>query len=385
MSYNISSTTLATLLIVCLAIGVGVGYLLAPERVVEVSETSSGAPIIKQPVHNDGLLVVAGVIVIVLVGLNSYIKKTGDRDVTYIPDWVEKNSGKVLLVIGLLVVGWAAWNVTTIKIPAGHRGVMLTWGKAEDRSLHEGLNFRIPFVQKIELMTVQVLKAESTETAASHDLQDVKTTIAVNFKLVPDRVHIVYRELSHDYISRVIKPNIEESLKASTAEFTAEELITKRPIVKAAFDDILEKRLGAFNIEVVAVSLTDFQFSQTFSDAVEAKVTAEQQALEAKNKLEQVRYESQQQVIQAEAERNATVARALGEAEAVRIKADADAYEKLVDANATSKSIQLITDQMTAEYAQYLQLTQWNGEWPMTMLGTIEDLGIIINTPDGGG
>ena len=176
---------------------------------------------------------------------------------------------------------------------------------------------------------------------------------------------MIYTELRQDYVSRVIKPNIEESLKATTAQFRAEELVTKRPQVKTAFDGILAERLEVFNIEVVAVSLTDFQFSPAFSAAIEAKVTAEQAALEAKNKLEQIRYEAQQQIIQAEAERNATIARAKGEAEAA-----------IIEAVATAKAIEMITSQMTPEYAQYLWLTQWDGKLPL-VVG--EGQGLIID------
>jgi len=235
----------------------------------------------------------------------------------------------------------------------------------EDRILNEGLSFIIPFVQSVEMMNVQVQKAESTESAATNDLQEVSATVAVNFRLMPGAVNKIYQELRKDYVSRVIKPNIEESLKASTAQFRAEELITRRPTVKAAFDDILAERLSVFNIEVVAVSLTDFQFSPSFASAIEAKVTAEQSALEAKNKLEQIRFEAQQQIIQAEAEKNATIAKAEGNAEAAIIEADA-----------TAQAIALITSRMTPEYAQYLWLTQWDGKVPV-VVG--EGQGIILN------
>ncbi len=257
------------------------------------------------------------------------------------------------------------------RVPAGYRGVLLTWGKPEDKILGVGLNFIIPFVQNIELMNVQLQKAESSEDTATADLQQVTTTVAVNFRLNPVMVNEIYSDLRQDYVSRVIKPNIEESLKAATALYTAEELISKRLEMKATFDDILAERLMIFNIEVVSVSLTDFQFSPSFKAAIEAKVTAEQQALEAKNKLEQIRYEAQQQIIQAEALKNATIAIALGDAEAAIIEADA-----------TAAAIEVITSQMTAEYAQYLWLTQWDGKLPAVVgdeSGLIIDLSSLLD------
>ena len=292
-----------------------------------------------------------------------------------VSDFLGRRSGLIAVILVIVILGGAAVTQGFVRVPAGYRGVLMTWGKVEDKILPAGLSFITPFVQSVELMTVQVQKAESTEATATNDLQEVSTTVAVNYRLKASEVNTIYRELRQDYVSRVIKPNIEESLKAATSQYTAEELITKRAIVKRTFDDILAERLDIFDIEVVAVSLTDFQFSPSFAAAIEAKVTAEQQALEAKNKLEQVRHEAQQQIIQAEAEKNATIARALGEAQAAIIEADA-----------TAKAIEVITSQMTPEYAQYLWLTQWNGKLPAVVgesQGLIIDLGSLIKEEDG--
>ena len=293
---------------------------------------------------------------------NSY---NSDRSASEVSGFLVRRSGLIAAIVILIIAGGALYTQSFARVPAGYRGVLLTWGKPEDKILGEGLNFVIPFVQNIELMNVQVQVTESTESAATNDLQEVSATVAVNFRLNPNAVNQIFRELRQDYVSRVIKPNIEESLKAATAQFRAEALITNRATVKSVFDGILEERLNVFDIEVVAVSLTDFQFSPAFAAAIEAKVTAEQQALEALNKLEQVRHEAQQQVIQAEAEKNATVARALGEAEAA-----------IIEAEATAEAIEVITSQMTAEYAQYLWLTQWDGKLPL-VVG--EGTGLIID------
>jgi regulator of protease activity HflC (stomatin/prohibitin superfamily) len=304
---------------------------------------------------------------------NSYARDRGFGDTSEVSGFLVRRSGLIAAIIIVIIAAGAFYTQSFARVPAGYRGVLLTWGKPENRILGEGLNFVIPFVQNIELMNVQVQKAESTESAATNDLQEVTTTVAVNFRLDPLTVNEIYRELRQDYVSRVIKPNIEESLKAATAQYKAESLITQRAIVKSTFDDILKERLNVFNIEVVAVSLTDFQFSPAFSAAIEAKVTAEQAALEARNKLEQVRYEAQQQVIQAEAEKNATIARALGNAEAVKI-----------DAEATANAIEVITAQMTPEYAQYLWLTQWDGKLPLVVgdeTGLIIDVNSLLEEP----
>ncbi|MCW3978429.1 MAG: prohibitin family protein [Candidatus Bathyarchaeota archaeon] len=304
----------------------------------------------------------------------SYGDDRGFRPNSQVSNFLARRSGLLAVLLVIVIFGGAIWIQGFARVPAGYRGVLLTWGKVEERILPEGLSFIIPFVQSAELMNVQVQKAESTESTATNDLQEITTTVAVNFRLRPNAVNEIYRELRQDYVSRVIKPNIEESLKAATALYKAEALIQQRAIVKATFDDILAERLDVFGIDVIAVSLTDFQFSPSFSAAIEAKVTAEQQALEAKNKLEQVRYEAQQQIIQAEAEKNATIARAEGQAEAAIIEADA-----------TARSIELITSQMTPEYAQYLWLRQWDGKLPAVVgegQGFIIDLSTL--TGEGG-
>ncbi|HDJ21684.1 MAG TPA: prohibitin family protein [Candidatus Bathyarchaeota archaeon] len=291
------------------------------------------------------------------------------RDRVDIPDVPLGARRMATLVVILIILGASGVVVATtsvVRVPSGYRGVLLTWGKVEDRILQEGLNFKIPFSQTVVLMNVQIQKTESVESTATKDLQEVSTTVAVNYRLDPLYVNEIYKELRQDYVNRVIKPNIEESLKATTAMFRAEELITKRSVVKQTFDSILEERLSKFHIQVVAVSLTDFQFSESFSAAIEAKVTAEQQALVAKNELERIRYEAQQQIIQAEAEKNATIRRAEGEA-----------VSKIIAANATARTIEIITSRLTDEYLEYLLVEKWDGRLPLVI--TRDENGILIS------
>ena len=289
-------------------------------------------------------------------------------DIPPIPDNMRRLSSLLVALAIIAVVGVAVLTQATVRVPSGYRGVLLTFGKVEDTILPEGLSFKMPITQSVVYMNVQLQKAESVEATVTKDLQEVSTTVVVNFRLNPGLVNEIYQDLREDYVSRVIEPNIEESLKATTAFFRAEELITKRAEVKATFDEILGERLSIFNIDVVSVSLTDFQFSKTFSDAIEAKVVAEQDALQAKNKLEQIRYEAQQLIIQAEAQKNATIARALGDAQA-----------NIIEANATAEAIRRITEQMTDEYALFLWLNQWDGKLPVVYTGDGQSLIIDIS------
>jgi regulator of protease activity HflC (stomatin/prohibitin superfamily) len=279
----------------------------------------------------------------------------------YEPEFPGGSKKRWLIVVPLIVIILGAVLVATMGlaiIPAGTRGVVLTWGSVT-RVLDEGLHFITPIADRVELMDVTIQKVESSELAASQDLQEVTTTIAVNYRIIPEAAGEVYKTLRQEYEFRVIIPNIEESIKATTALFQAEELITARESVKIQFKDILSNRVDEFNIEILSVSIVDFQFSPQFSAAIEAKVVAQQRALEALNKLEQIEYEAQQQVIQAEAAANATILTATAEAEAIR----------------------LVRESLTTEYLTYISIQRWDGKLPYLFGGdTIPFIQIPTNS-----
>lgn len=191
------------------------------------------------------------------------------------------------------------------QVPAGHRGVVLRFGAITGKIMNEGLYVITPFMNTVELMDVQTHREEAESTAASHDLQEVRTKIALNYSLDPAKTAYVYRHLQRDYVERVVRPTMEEAVKASTAHFNAEELITKRPLVKEEIESELRRRLRHYGIRVETVNITNFSFSESFEEAVEAKVTASQQALKAGQDLERIRREGEQRVVQAQAEADA--------------------------------------------------------------------------------
>lgn len=145
------------------------------------------------------------------------------------------------------------------------------------------------------------IKAEG----ASKDLQVIHAEITVNYTMLPERAVEVYRTLRHDAVARVLRPAIEEAVKAGTSEFKAEDLIQHRATVKARIEEILRARMEAKGFTLDTVSITDFDFSDTFNRSIEEKVTATQMALKATNDLERVKAEAQQQVERAKAEAEA--------------------------------------------------------------------------------
>jgi len=224
------------------------------------------------------------------------------------------------IVIALIIVGVIASAAVQI-VDAGHRGVLLHWNAVDVAfpPLEEGLHFVVPFQDTVVNMEVRTLKFVKSTSSASKDLQTVSTEVTVNYHPSPTAVNILYKEVGLDYENRVIQPAIEEVVKQVTANYNAEELITKRPLVKSDIEVEIAKRLNNFNIITDIVSITDFQFSQLFAQAIESKVEAEQKAFKAVNDLQRIQVEAQQRQAQAQGIALGNIAEANGEAEAIRI------------------------------------------------------------------
>lgn len=190
-------------------------------------------------------------------------------------------------------------------VPSGHRGVMTTLGKVSDTVYDEGLHFRIPLIQTMHNIEVRIQKGEGQGDAASKDLQSVQTAVALNYHLDPAQVAVIFREIGIDIGSKLIVPAVQEAVKAATAQFSAEELITKRPEVRDRIRSLLAERLTKHGVIVDEFSIVNFQFSRSFTEAVEAKTTAEQQKLKAERDLQRIRVEAEQKVASAKAEAEA--------------------------------------------------------------------------------
>jgi regulator of protease activity HflC (stomatin/prohibitin superfamily) len=210
-----------------------------------------------------------------------------------------------------------------VTIQAGHRGVLLTWGKVEDKILPEGISFVTPYMNQVVEMSVQTMKYSADATSASKDLQDVMTQVTLNYHIKPTSVNSIYQNLGKNYEDKVIQPAIQESVKASTALFTAEELITQRPLVKEKIENAVKERMVAYSINVETISITDFKFSTQFTQAIESKVTAQQQALQAENVLKRIKIEAEQAVAMAEGQAQSRIKVATAEATAIRIQGEA--------------------------------------------------------------
>lgn len=192
-----------------------------------------------------------------------------------------------------------------VIVPAGHAGVMLNFGAVKETPLREGIHFRIPIYQKVVNVDCRVQKAEHDAAAASRDLQTVTSKVAVNYHVELASAAMLYQRVGPEFESRVIAPAIQESIKAVTASYTAEELITRRSEVAIKTSEMLTGKLSDYHLAVDRFNIVNFEFSKEFNKAIEEKQTAEQRALKAQRDLERIKIEAEQKVTQARAEAEA--------------------------------------------------------------------------------
>ena len=302
-------------------------------------------------------LLVVGIIVLI-VGL--YLRQA-NKGV------IGDNRARISSIVGIVIIIVSVIIGSLTTIPAGHRGVVLRFNAVTGTILDEGLQVKLPFIESVVKMSVQTQKYETDSSAVTNDLQDVSTTIALNWRLDPSVADEVYRTLGLEYIERIAAPAIQETVKQITAKYNAEDLILRRDEVKNAITNSLSSRLLERGIVTEAVSITNFQFSQTFTAAIEAKVAAEQAVLEARNKLERVKVEAQQAEEAARGEANARIAKAQGEAEYIQIVTDAQ-----VAAN------EAIVESLTPEILQYILLDRLGDDIKLMVIPSGQGLDLVM-------
>lgn len=262
---------------------------------------------------------------------------------------INVNNRKMGKIIGtavfLLILIIVALNAFT-TVDAGHTGVVLTFGKVSNQVLGEGLHVKIPFIQQIVQVDNRVRKAEVDCSSASKDLQTVSSTIALNYRVRNESSAEIYRNVGPSFEPIIIAPAIQECVKAVTARYTAEQLITERQIISDQMKELLNEKISSYGLEIEIFNIISFEFTAEYNAAIEAKQTAQQNALKAEQDLQRIKVEAEQ-----------TVARAQAEAEAYRLKSEQ------------------ITPQMIAmEY-----IDKWDGKLPAVAGGDSSSMLIDIS------
>ncbi len=261
---------------------------------------------------------------------------------------VQPKKIRMIVIASIVLVILLITAFSSIKtIDSGTVGVVSVFGAVKDEPIYEGLHTVMPFITNVTKMNTKTQKVEATSAAASRDLQNISTTIVVNYRVSDAYAPTLYKTVGRAYEEVIIIPAIQESVKAVTAQYSAEELITKRQIVSNSISDTLTDKIAAYGLIIEVFNITDLSFSEAFSNAIEAKQTAQQEALKAEQELNRVKIEAEQKVVNAEAE-----------AKAMRAQADAEAY-----------SIEVIQNQLAQSeaYLEYQKIEKWDGELPQVM------------------
>lgn len=215
---------------------------------------------------------------------------------------IKQNSVIKYIILAVLAIVFLLFLNPFVVIGAGERGVVLNFGAVQEQVLDEGIHFRIPIVQQVVKMDVKIQKARTDSEASTKDLQITKFSIVLNYHISPDTVNWIYQNIGIQFGDRIIEPSVQEGVKAVAARYTAEELITQRDKVSLEIKELLSKRLLSYRIAIDDFSIVSFTFSSAFTDAIEQKQTAEQNALKALRDLDRIKIEAKQTIEQARAE-----------------------------------------------------------------------------------
>lgn len=287
-----------------------------------------------------------------------------------------KKFSLVSIVAGVLLAVLFIWLGCIASVPTGHTGVVTTFGKVENKTFDSGFNMKAPW-QKVITMDNRVQKANTTLSCFSSDIQEVTITYTLNYQIDKSNAQEIYRNVGTAYYDTVIVPNIAEAVKVVTAQYTAEQLVGSRAELAEAIDVVLSANLAKYNIQVVSTAIEDMDFTDAFTNAVEAKQVA------AQNKL-QAEIEQAQKVMEQEAAAQMAVIQANAAAETAKIKAEADLEVVKIEADGVeyagqkeSAANKAISESLTDELLKYYYIQNWDGELPGTYVGS-EDVSTII-------
>lgn len=244
----------------------------------------------------------------------------------------------LLVVLFALIVLFASIKT----VPTGSVGVKTRFGAVQKTMINEGINFKAPFIEQIVVVNCKTQKIDTTSESSTRDMQTVNVTIAVNYNVNKDTANLLYQEVGLNYENVIIEPAMLESIKSSMAQYTAEELITKRSEVSDKIKEALISKISSRGFTITGFNITNVEFSSTYNQAIEQKAVAQQQVETAKANLEKQQIENQKKISQAEAE-----------AEVMRLQ----------NSQITDKTLELKELENQKSFIE-----KWNGILPTTML-----------------
>jgi prohibitin 2 len=273
-----------------------------------------------------------------------------DRDVVNVANGgaVRRYVRTIAAIVGFVVIAiLASCSLKTVE--PGHRGIKVTFGKPRPESLAEGLYFINPFTSRLVEMDVRQQKWEAKTAAYTKDVQQAQIEFVLNYGLSPVDAHLVYREVGTDWAQKLVTQVVEEEIKREIGQHEAVDLVSQRNDAARAMEANITTMLARRRVAVTGFQLTNIDYTAEFEQSVEAKVIAQQRAIEEQNRTVQIREQATQKIEAARGDSEATVLRAKAEAESIRIRANAlAANAKLVEWEAIQK---------------------WNGQLPTYTMG----------------
>lgn len=301
----------------------------------------------------------------IVFGLAAIFMFIGSRfSEDYRSEWT---AGSVIVLI-LAVVTFVGSLIKVV--PTGHTGVVTTFGRVEDYTYEAGVHFDVPW-RKIVNMDNRTQKEQIQLSCFSSDIQETTVVYTVNFQIDKTNAQAIYRTIGKDYFDKIVQPKVLESVKSVFAQYNAESLVEKRGVLSAEIQNILSDAVSPYNIQIVGTSIEDIDFTDTFTNAVEAKQVAEQNKLRAQTEQQQAIIEAEANAekirIQAEAEANAQIIAAKADAEVAKIAADSAEYQGQKDAAIMSNLGEMLS--RYPKLIDYYRATGWDGKLPETYMG----------------
>ena len=273
-----------------------------------------------------------------------------------------RNLKKGAIIAGIvIVVALIAFVTCTATVETGYTGIVTTFGKVEDVTLEAGLHFKSPF-QQIIAMDNREQKTSFTTEAFSSDIQQVDITGSINYAINKSTAMNLFKEVGTDYFNKLVYPRMLEITKGVFSKYSAENLVANREKLSQDIRDGLFEELKDYGINVISLSIENLDFTDAFTDAVEAKQVAAQRKLQAEIEQAQMTMETQQQ-----AERQRINAEAA--ANVAKINADADAYATKVRSEAEAEANKKIAESLTENLIKFNEIKNWDGKLPTFMAG----------------
>jgi len=267
----------------------------------------------------------------------------------------------LIILAGVVIVALLIATTCTATVETGYTGIVTTFGKVEDITMEAGLHFKSPF-QQIVVMDNREQKSTFTTEAFSSDIQQVNITGSINYAINKSTAMNLFKEVGTDYFNKLVYPRMLEITKGVFSKYTAENLVANRQTLSESIRDGLYSELESYGINVISLSIENIDFTDAFTDAVEAKQVAAQKKLQAEIEQSQMTMETQQQ-----AERQRINAEAA--ANVAKINADADAYAVKVRSEAESEANKLIAESLTENLLRQNEIKAWDGKLPTYMGG----------------